>query len=108
MVVIVEKLTNVDVIRAYQTKKAQERWGMTPLPISKKDVASFQDQVFCSKDFYNKKTLVLFIHDAPDVVIGTNATVSSTMDLNEAFLVSSFEDEVLTTARLFKQGFRMG
>jgi histone deacetylase 6 len=91
MVVTVEKLTNVDVIRAYQTKKAQERWGLTPLPISKKDVAIFQDQVFCSKDFYNKKTLVLFIHDAPDVVIGTNATVSSTMDLNEAFLVSSLK-----------------
>lgn len=68
---------------------------MAPLPISKADVGSFQDQVFCSKDFYDKKTLVLFIHDAPDVVIGRNTTLSSTMDLNEAFLVSTLEHVVL-------------
>jgi len=77
----------VDIIHAYQTRKAQERWGMTPLPIAKNDMKNFEDQVFCTKDFFNKKTLILFIHDAPDVVVGPNAHISKTMDLNETFLV---------------------
>jgi len=76
-----------DIIRVYQAKKAQERWGMIPLPLAKSDIIDFEDQVFCTKDFYDKKTLVLFIHDAPDVVLGSNAMVSSKMDLSEAFLV---------------------
>ena len=76
-----------DIIRAYQTRKAQERWGMTPLPIAKNEMKQFEDQVFCSKDFFNKKTLVLFIHDAPDVVINPNALFSSKMDLSDAYLV---------------------
>jgi histone deacetylase 6 len=84
-----QECINKDIIRAYQTKKAQEKWGMTPLPIAKNDMTNFEDQVFCSKDFYDKKTLILFIHDAPDVVIGPNATISSKMDLNETFLVLS-------------------
>ena len=32
-------------------------------------MANFQDQVFVSHDFFKKKTLVLFIHDSPDVVL---------------------------------------
>lgn len=81
---------NIEIIRAYQAKKAQEKWGMTSLPISKKNVNNFEDQVFCTKDFYDKKTLVLFIHDPPEVVMGSNAVMSSKMDLGEAFLVRSF------------------
>jgi histone deacetylase 6 len=76
-----------DIVRAYQTKKAQERWGMTTLPIAKDDIINYTDQVFCTKDFFDKSTLVLFIHDAPDVVLGSNASTSSKMDLNDAFVV---------------------
>jgi histone deacetylase 6 len=79
------------VIRVYQTKKAQERWGMAALPIAKNGMSHFEDQVFCTKDFFAKKTLVLFIHDAPDVVLGLNAVPSSKMDLSEAFLVWTLE-----------------
>src|SRR5437762_13933044 len=57
---------DLEIIRAYQTKKAQEKWGMSPLPIAKNDMNTFEDQVFCTKDFYDKKTLVLFIHDPPE------------------------------------------
>jgi len=64
---------------------------MTPLPIAKNDMTNFEDQVFCSKEFYAKKTLVLFVHDAPDVVVGPNAVMSSKMDLSEAFLVCSHD-----------------
>ena len=78
---------NVEIIRAYQTKKAQERWQMTPLPIAKNDMTNFEDQVFCTRDFYDKQTLVLFIHDAPDVVVTSNAIMSGKMDLSEAVLV---------------------
>jgi histone deacetylase 6 len=81
---------------------------MAPLPISKADVANFQDQVFCSKDFYNKKTLVLFIHDAPDVVIGTNTTLSNTMDLNEAFLVNTLGYAVLNDSWTLQTRFSNG
>ena len=70
-------------------KKAQEKWDMTPLPIARHDMETFKDQVFCTKDFYDKKTLVLFIHDAPDVVVGPNALASNKMDLSDAFLVYS-------------------
>ena len=68
-------------------KKAQEKYDMTPLPIAKNDMEIFKDQVFCTKDFYDKKTLVLFIHDAPDVIMGPNALASTKMDLSDAFLV---------------------
>ena len=54
-------------------------------------MTNFEDQVFCSKEFYAKKTLVLFVHDAPDVVVGPNAVMSSKMDLSEAFLVCSHD-----------------
>ena len=60
---------------------------MVPLPIAKKDMTIFKDQVFCTKEFYDKKTLVLFIHDAPDVIVGANAMTSTKLDLSEAFLV---------------------
>jgi Arb2 domain len=60
---------------------------MTLLPIVKNDMGIFENQVFCSKDFYSKKTLVLYVHDPPDVVVGPNAVVSSKMDLGETFLV---------------------
>jgi hypothetical protein len=63
---------------------------MTPLPIAKNDMTDFEDQVFGTKDFYDKQTLVLFVHDVPDVVVGENAVMSSKMDLSEAFLVNSF------------------
>ena len=85
--IITISILKVDVIRAYQTKKAQEKWGMTVLPIAKNDMANFEDQVFCTEDFFEKKTLVLFIHDAPDVVFGPNAILSSKMDMSDAFLV---------------------
>jgi len=76
------------VIRSYQMKKAQEQWGMQPLNIAKPEIGTtFQDQVFCSKEFYYKKVLVLFVHDAPDVVIGGDALPATKIDLNEAFLV---------------------
>lgn len=65
---------------------------MTPLPIAKNDMTNFEDQVFCSADFYGKTTLVLFVHDSPDVVVGPNAVTSSKMDLNEAYLVHLFVD----------------
>jgi len=81
-------LADGDVIRAYQMKKAQERWGMVPLSIVKEDMKLFEDQVFCSKDFFDKKTLVLFIHDAPDVVINPSALMSPKMNLSDAYLVS--------------------
>ena len=90
MVLSVFIRVNIEIIRAYQTKKAQEKWGMTQLPISKNNVNNFEDQVFCTKDFYDKKTLVLFIHDPPEVVMGSNALMSSKMDLGEAFLVEFF------------------
>ena len=94
--------SNVDVIRAYQAKKAQDQWGMTPLPIAKNDMTDFEDQVFGTKDFYDKQTLVLFVHDAPDVVVSENAMRSSKMDLSEAFLVKLFPLMFLTiTARFF-------
>jgi len=80
--------TDLEIIRAHQMKKAQEKWDMTPLPIARNDMESFKDQVFCTKDFYNKQTLVLFIHDAPDVVVGPNALASSKIDLSDAFLVT--------------------
>lgn len=73
---------------------------MTPLPIAKNDMTNFEDQVFCTPDFYDKKTLILFIHDAPDVIIGPNAVVSSKMDLNETFLVYHYD--TLTIARRIK------
>ena len=60
---------------------------MTPLPIAKNDMANFEDQVFVSPDFFKRKTLVLFIHDSPDVVFGPHAVASSKMDLSDAFLV---------------------
>ena len=62
---------------------------MTPLPIAKNDMNKFEDQIFCTKEFYDKKTLVLFIHDPPEVVVGSNAALSNKMDLGEALLVSS-------------------
>ena len=79
--------SNVEIIRAHQIRKAEERWGMTPLPIGKNGMSNFGDQVFCSKDFYDKRTLVLFVHDGPDVVVGPNAVISSKLDLGETFLV---------------------
>jgi histone deacetylase 6 len=60
---------------------------MTTLPIAKAEIINYTDQVFCTKDFYDKSTLVLFIHDAPDVVLGSNTSMSSKMDLNDAFVV---------------------
>jgi hypothetical protein len=60
---------------------------MTTLPIVNDDIINYKDQVFCTQDLYQTSTLVLFIHDAPDVVLGTNATISSKMDLNDAFVV---------------------
>jgi len=80
---------------------------MTPLPIAKNDMKTFEDQVFCTKDLYDKKTLVLFVHDPPEVVISSNAVVSSKMDLNEAFLVRTYE-KFLILARFFKSLLRMG
>jgi histone deacetylase 6 len=79
--------SNVDVIRAYQIRKAQDEWGMTTLPILKEGISMFQDQVFCTKDFYTHNTIVVFVHDTPDVVLGPNAAVSAKMDMSEAFLV---------------------
>ena len=88
MVVSHQNLTlYIEIIRAYQTRKAQEQWGMTPLPIVKNDMQSFENQVFCSKSVYEESTLILFIHDAPDVVLSENAMLSNKMDLSEAFLV---------------------
>jgi len=84
-----------DIIRAYQSKKAQEEWGMTPLPIAKNDMANFEDQVFVSHDFFKRKTLVLFIHDSPDVVFGPQAVASSKMDLSDAFLVPALSGKVI-------------
>jgi histone deacetylase 6 len=81
-----------DIIRAYQSKKAQEKWGMTPLPIAKNDMTNLEDQVFVSHDFFKKKTLVLFIHDSPDVVFGPHAVASNKMDLSDAFLVRSLPE----------------
>jgi histone deacetylase 6 len=85
---------NIEIIRAYQMKKAQEKWGMAPLPIAKNDM-NFKDQVFCTQQFYDKKTLVLFIHDPPEVVMGPNALLSNKMDLSDAFLVSCIIDVFL-------------
>lgn len=70
-------------------KKAQEKYNMIPLPIPSSDVSIFGNQVFCSKDFYDKRTLVLYVHDAPDVIAGPNVLSSSKMDLSDAFLVLS-------------------
>jgi len=81
---------------------------MTTLPIVKVDIIDYTDQVFCTKDFYHKSTLVLFIHDAPDVVLGTNATISSRMDLNDAFVASSINLFVLISARPVRSILRMG
>ena len=69
-------------------KKAQDEWGMVPLPIVKNEMTLFEDQVFCSKEFYSKTTIVLFVHDAPDVVFGPNSVRSGKLDLSEAFLVN--------------------
>lgn len=68
---------------------------MTPLPIAKNDMANFEDQVFVSHDFFKKRTLVLFIHDSPDVVFGPHAVASSKMDLSDAFLVSTLSGKVI-------------
>lgn len=69
-------------------KKAQEKYNMIPLPIVSGEMSDFGNQVFCSKDIYDKHTLVLYVHDAPDVIVGPNALSSSKMDLSDAFLVS--------------------
>jgi hypothetical protein len=61
---------------------------MIPLPIIRDDMKLFQDQVYSSSDIADNKTLVLFIHDAPDVVINPNALVSPKMDLSDAYLVN--------------------
>ena len=77
-----------DIIRAHQLKKAQELWGMQPLNIAKPEIGeTFKDQVFCSKEFFYKKILVLFVHDAPDVVMGDDAVQANKIDLNQAFLL---------------------
>src|SRR5579871_3677179 len=73
---LLSESSDVDIIRSYQTKKAQQRWGMVPLHIAKEGMRQFQDQVFCSRDYYSKQTLVVFIHDAPDVVINPSAMMS--------------------------------
>jgi histone deacetylase 6 len=86
-------------------KKAQEKYNMIPLPIPNSDESIFENQVFCTKDFYDKRTLVLYVHDAPDVIAGPNALSSSKMDLSDAFLVL-FNISVID-CRLIRQVFTL-
>ncbi|ORY78637.1 hypothetical protein BCR37DRAFT_382288 [Protomyces lactucae-debilis] len=57
-----------DVVRSYQTTTLRQQYGYIPLPLLEDRVsASFANQAVSTPDFYKKRTLVFFIHDAPEV-----------------------------------------
>ncbi|KAG5438180.1 hypothetical protein PCANB_003031 [Pneumocystis canis] len=71
----VKRLDNV--IRFYQTKKLLEKWQMISLPVIKESFSSFENQIICSKDFYKVETLVIIVHDTPDVIGYSEALIDS-------------------------------
>lgn len=78
-----------DVIRSYQTKNLFEKWKMISLPIIKESLSSpFENQIICTKDFYKAETLVVIVHDAPDVIGYSHASVNK-ISLHDSFLIDS-------------------
>ncbi|OLL26066.1 Histone deacetylase clr3 [Neolecta irregularis DAH-3] len=64
-----------------------EAWNMMKLPIARDYVSeSFKDEAVCSPGFYNAETLVLFIHDAPEVYAQTDP-LSNKVELHKSFLL---------------------
>ncbi|KAG4304709.1 hypothetical protein PORY_001762 [Pneumocystis oryctolagi] len=50
-----------DVIRCYQTKKLFEEWQMISLPVIRKSISFFENQIICTKNFYEIDSLNLYI-----------------------------------------------
>jgi histone deacetylase 6 len=57
-----------DVVRSYQVSTLRKKFGYIPLPLLEDRVSfSFENQAVSTPDFYKQRTLVVFIHDAPEV-----------------------------------------
>ncbi|KTW28090.1 hypothetical protein T552_01951 [Pneumocystis carinii B80] len=82
----VERLDNI--IRSYQTKKLFEKWKMIVLPIINESISSFENQIICTRDFYKVETLVVIVHDSPDVIGYSYASVNK-INLSNSFLIDS-------------------
>ncbi|KAK9476928.1 hypothetical protein V1514DRAFT_310388 [Lipomyces japonicus] len=57
-----------DVIRAYQADRLFADYQMTSLPIFRDRLSkSFQDQVLCTPGFQSARTIVVIVHDPPEL-----------------------------------------
>ncbi|EEB08679.1 histone deacetylase Clr3 [Schizosaccharomyces japonicus yFS275] len=80
-----------EVVRAFQAKKLFDNWQMTILPISRDGLSeSYANQALCSNGFFHRKTLVLFVHDPPDV-LGSSQGNSNLLNLSQSAVVDYAE-----------------
>ncbi|KAK9470821.1 uncharacterized protein V1510DRAFT_244261 [Dipodascopsis tothii] len=85
--VAVERLH--DILRGYQSVQLFEKYQMTMLPIFRERIsASFRDQVLCMPNFHTAETIILYVHDPPDVSADINPTTGQ-LNLHECLLRDS-------------------
>lgn len=77
-----------DVVRSYQAQVLQKQFNMVPLPLLQDRVsASFENQAFSTVNIHSVKTLLVYIHDAPEVWSNPAAN-QHRLKLHNTFLVS--------------------
>ncbi|KAK9247032.1 hypothetical protein V1506DRAFT_486693 [Lipomyces tetrasporus] len=78
-----------DIIRRYQASQLFAHFNMTKLPIFRDRISrSFEDQVLCTPAFQSAKTVVVIVHDPPDVWTEPDP-VTGQISLHETFVMDA-------------------